>query len=237
MCRLDAAMLKTRFTDDKKVEVGIDEAGRGCFWGPIMAGAVIWPEEDAWTDEHRQTAARIKDSKKITPKRRAIIAEEIKRLAVDFAVGSVSAAEIDEHGMTWANTDAFRRAADGLLCQPDRLLVDGTLTLKYKDKEVHTVIDGDAKYIPIAAASIIAKEAHDAWVREYLGDAANAGIAEKYDLLSCKGYGTARHRAGIQTHGLHAEHRKSFIHPEGSRPKRTRIAPGKCQIIDDVKGI
>ena len=231
-------MLKTRFTEDKRVEVGIDEAGRGCFWGPIMAGAVIWPEEAEWSDEHRTTAARIKDSKKISPKRRAVIAEEIKRLAIDCAVGSVSAAEIDEHGMTWANTEAFRRAADGLLCQPDRLIVDGTLPLKYKDKEVHTVIDGDAKYIPIAAASIIAKEAHDAWVKQYIADAgAGAGLHEKYDLLSCKGYGTARHRAGIQTHGLHAEHRRSFIHPEGTRPKRVKATQGQCQIIDDVKGV
>ena len=91
-------MLLVRHTNDTKVEAGLDEAGRGSFWGPIMAGAVIWPTEDIWTEEHRQVASQIRDSKKISPKKREKICDEIKKLSTSWGIGSVSSTEIDENG-------------------------------------------------------------------------------------------------------------------------------------------
>ena len=103
-------MLKARHTDDQKMEVGIDEAGRGCLWGPLFAGAVVWPREAEWTEEVRVLSTQIRDSKKLSAKKRAALEGEIKRVAVAWGIGRVEAAEIDEYGMTWANRMAFVRA-------------------------------------------------------------------------------------------------------------------------------
>jgi ribonuclease HII len=108
-----ATLLSRRWEEDGVIEAGVDEAGRGSFWGSLYAGAVIWPPEIAWTDEIRALMPNIKDSKKISPKKRDRIADDIKRLAADWAIGSVTAAEIDEHGIQWANQTAFHRALDG----------------------------------------------------------------------------------------------------------------------------
>jgi hypothetical protein len=121
--------MKTTYSLGEAIEVGLDEAGRGCFWGPIFAGAVIWPPEEEWTEEYREIAPHIKDSKTISEKKRTAIANSIRGLAIDWGVGQVDASEIDEHGMTWANQEAFRRAmaafSSGL--EPDILLIDGIL--------------------------------------------------------------------------------------------------------------
>ncbi len=202
--------LLTRFNDsDALIEAGIDEAGRGCFWGPIMAGAVIWPFKENWTEEHHSLMPHIKDSKKITPKKRAILAEKIKQLSVAWNVGYVHAKDIDTHGITWANQQAFRRAIDGLSVKPDRIIIDGTLAIPDPPCEMHTIVDGDALYISIAAASILAKVMHDEWVTDYCSK--NPECAENYALMNCKGYGTAKHRTGLQTYGSSEHHRQSFI--------------------------
>jgi ribonuclease HII len=208
-------MLKVRMTNDTAIEAGIDEAGRGCLWGPLFAAAVIWPPEEEWIDEQRELAPLIKDSKKITPKKRALIAEAIKSYAVDYGIGSVSAAEIDSMGMSRANRLAFLRALDALDIPPDRILIDGTLPLftsqleERKINQQETIIDGDATYLSIAAASILAKEAHDDLVKEWV--ATEPSLHEKYHLGSCKGYGTAAHRKGILDNGKHTEHRNLFL--------------------------
>jgi ribonuclease HII len=234
-------MLSRRFKDDTKVEVGIDEAGRGSFWGDLFAAAVVWPDEDTWSDEIKTLVPKIKDSKKISAKKREKIADDIKRLASDWAVGSVSAAEIDTNGIQWANQTAFQRALNGLRrVQPERVLIDGVLTITRPGLDVHTVIDGDAQFIHIAAASILAKVDHDQWLIEKCET--EPELVTHYDLLSCKGYGTARHRTGIQTHGLHKEHRRRFIrpslHPEGLSNKEDKVRlitedEEKCLIISD----
>lgn len=208
-------MLKVRMKNDTQIEAGIDEAGRGCLWGPLFAAAVIWPPEEEWIDEQREIAPQIKDSKKIAPKKRAKIAECIKSYAVDYGVGQVSAEEIDNLGMTRANRLAFLRATDNLSITPDRLLIDGTISLikddldtrKIQSQEV--IVDGDATYLSIAAASILAKEEHDAVVREWI--AKEPDLQTKYHLESCKGYGTAAHRKGILENGRHKEHRNLFL--------------------------
>ena len=203
--------LATRYnTQDILTEVGIDEAGRGSFWGPLMAAAVIWPPEHMWTDEHRSLAPKIQDSKRISKIQRPIIAAKIRTLALATAVGRVEAAELEIRGVTWANQEAFRRALGGIHVAYDRVLIDGILDIGEEcDKEIITVVDGDATYLSIAAASILAKVAHDEAIRTWCE--ANTNDAVKYDLLSSMGYGTARHRKAIQDFGVLADHRKIYL--------------------------
>ena len=137
-------MYQVRYNiNDNKLEAGIDEAGRGPLWGPIMAAAVILPSEDKWTDDEKTIYKLIKDSKKISEKKRITISEGIKKHAVSWSVGTVTAQEIDDHGMTWSNQTVFIRAVNGLTVKPDRLLVDGTISLKVSEwpHEQNTLTD------------------------------------------------------------------------------------------------
>lgn len=119
-------MLSTRFKDDSTVEIGIDEAGRGSFWGPIMAGAMIIPDEPTWTEKQRILLTQLKDSKKLSAKKREKIADEIKEIIPKTAVGIVTAKEINDNGISWANLEAFRRAIRNLSeDDSERLLIDG----------------------------------------------------------------------------------------------------------------
>ncbi len=203
-------MLKPRHTDDSKVEVGIDEAGRGCLWGPLVAAAVQWPEEGSWTEELRNISAQIKDSKKLSAKRRGLLEEAIKKHAVCWAIGRVEAAEIDSLGMTKANRLAFRRAVIGLGVTPGRILIDGILGLNYS-RDVEEIVEakGDGTYLAIAAASIIAKEGRDRMVKDMCEP--DPVLDQRYGLLSSKGYGTLKHRTAIKEHGMHVQHRKLFL--------------------------
>lgn len=226
-------MLKLRHTDDGIPEVGIDEAGRGPLWGPLVAAAVLWPPESEWTERHRELAPKIQDSKKISAKKRSGICKEIQELALGWGVGIVSAQEIDTFGATKANCLAFRRAVDSLVEKREgldkyRLLIDGILSIyrKKENEEEETIVDGDALYLSIAAASIVAKEAHDTWVvdwcKEHIAEAAN------YDLLNCKGYGTAKHRAGILKHGYTELHRRLYL-----RKLIPDIVVSRCTMVED----
>lgn len=209
-------MLKARHTEDDRIEAGIDEAGRGCLWGPLFAAAVVWPREAAWTDEVRALSAQIKDSKKVTPKRRAVLEAAIKKYAIAWGIGRVEAAEIDTLGMTRANRLAFMRALAAVEekgAQVGRILIDGVLGLKPDavglHREQHVEAKGDGTYLAIAAASILAKEGRDAIVRELCE--ADATLHARYGLLSSKGYGTAAHQKAIREHGMHAQHRRLFL--------------------------
>jgi len=209
-------MLKTYHIQDAKVELGVDEAGRGPLWGPMMAAAVYWPTESLWTDSHREIVPSIKDSKKISEKKRKRIAEKIQELANGYGIGIVSAEEIDCLGATRANQLAFRRALDALYENVKgftdvRILVDGILPLNVysSNEECITIVDGDATYLSIAAASIVAKVAHDSWVTDWCKE--HVADAAKYDLLNCKGYGTAKHRQGILDHGYTDLHRRLYL--------------------------
>lgn len=223
--------LSTRFGEtDAKVEIGVDEAGRGCFWGPLMAGAVVWPPIAEWTNDHWAIAGDIKDSKKIAEKKRRKIATEIRRLASGWGVGIVTAAEIDEHGITWANKQAFRRALAAVSESVgwERVVIDGTISIEPPREgiEVMTVVDGDATYLHVAAASILAKVGHDDWVEEYCKQ--DTVCAERYSLLTSHGYGTAKHREGLRANGAHEHHRRTFIHRWVSDPGLVRDE--KCLI-------
>lgn len=204
-------MLKSRHTEDDRIEAGIDEAGRGCFWGPMCAAAVVWPRESEWTDELRTLSAGIKDSKRLTPKRRAYFEEAIKKHAVAWGLGVVEATEIDALGMTASNRLAFTRALEGLRpTEPSRLLIDGCLYLADMDG-VEQIVEpkADGIYIAVAAASILAKEGHDRIVRDAV--AANPDLEEKYAIGSSKGYGTAKHSAGLLKYGVFQGHRRLFL--------------------------
>jgi ribonuclease HII len=201
-------MLKARHTRDDLTEVGIDEAGRGCLWGPLVAAAVQWPEEDTWTEEIRDISAGIKDSKKLSAKRRAAMETEIKKHAVQWSIGRVEAAEIDAKGMTRANRLAFQRALDGLEKAPGRVLIDGILPLNTGILEICEA-HGDQLYLSIAAASILAKEGRDRMVLNACE--ADSSLDTRYGLLKSKGYGTLIHRTAVKEHGMHAEHRKLFL--------------------------
>ncbi len=216
-------MLKTRFIQDSKQEIGVDEAGRGPLWGPLVAATVLLP-----TELDQTLFEKVKDSKKISEKKREKIAEEL-RSTVKYGIGYVSAEEIDTIGATRANQLAFRRAIDELNLEGERrILIDGILPLNDTrlGEECRTIVDGDATYLAIAAASILAKTAHDTWVVEWCRE--NVADAAKYDLLNCKGYGTAKHREGILKHGYTDLHRRLYL-----RKLIPEIVVSRYQIVEE----
>ena len=224
--RLRYRMLKSRYLQDEKLEAGVDEAGRGCLWGPLVAGAVIWPPESEWTEEIREISEQIKDSKKLSAKKRKILVEHIKKYAVDFATGFVEPSEIDSLGMSPANRLAFQRAVNGLTVRPDRLIVDGILSMN-TDIEQHTEVEADGKYIAVASASILAKETRDEHVLELCKK--EMELQNRYDMASCKGYGTQKHRDGLKKYGKHPLHRRLFLR----KLLGEQVEKSDCLIMDD----
>jgi ribonuclease HII len=180
----------------EEVQVGIDEAGKGCMIGPVYAAAVIW---DANIDK-----GDIKDSKKLSRKKRAVVKEYIEENALDYGVGFATNEEVDEMNILNANYLAMHRALQNLDTEFDRILVDGDRFKPYQCM-VHTcIVKGDDKFVNIAAASILAKENHDDWITTNFGD------DDKYNLMNNKGYGTKAHLEALREHGLTEYHRKSF---------------------------
>ena len=206
-------MLKARHTDDSKIEVGIDEAGRGCLWGPLVAAAVIWPDESSWSELLRSISAKIKDSKMITAKNRCILEQQIKEHSIGWSLGVVTSQEIDAIGMTKANRLAFERALNAISQPIGRVLIDGIIGIAPREG-IEQIVEprGDGTYISVAAASIIAKEARDTMVKELCTE--EPTLQEHYSIFSSKGYGTSKHREGIKQNGMHALHRKLFFTQE-----------------------
>jgi ribonuclease HII len=207
-------MLPIRFKDDNMIEIGIDEAGRGSFWGPIMAGAVIIPDKDSLTEKQSILLSQLRDSKKISPKKREKLADELKTLIPKTAVGIVSADEINSNGITWANIEAFRRAINGLSLTENelvnaRLIIDGILPIDDWKGNQELIVEGDGQLLAIAGASILAKVEHDRWIQNYCKEYPECN--DLYDLVKSKGYGTAKHREGIKNYGAHELHRSLYI--------------------------
>ena len=191
-----------------KNEIGIDEAGRGPFFGPVCAGAVIWGDSP--------DCKIINDSKKLSKKKRRDAYQWIINNIKNYGVGSCSSEEIDKYGILEATKIAMDRAIANI---PDKsLIVDTTLLIDgigWEKKEfkgglfkIESVVKGDAKYKNIAAASILAKEEHDKMVDEICDN--NKELSERYDLYNNKGYGTKKHIEGIKKYGLTKFHRQSF---------------------------
>lgn len=190
-----------------KNEIGLDEAGRGPLIGRVYAGAVIW-SEDLEIDNI------INDSKKLTPKKRAIALEWIKKNIPYWGYGYATEQEIDSINILEATKLAMTRAIENLKSKnvpfnTNTLIIDGiNWNKKFPGYVVTSVVKGDSTYASIAAASIIAKEYHDEYIVNLCKT--NPELNEKYDLLSNKGYGSAKHLLGIKTYGLSEFHRKSF---------------------------
>lgn len=178
------------------VEAGCDEAGRGCLAGAVYAAAVILPPD--FKDE------RLNDSKQLTEKQRYALREVIEREAVAWAIGIVSPEEIDQINILNASFLAMHRAVDQLKVRPEHLLIDGNRFNPYPDVPHTTIVKGDGKYLPIAAASILAKTYRDDYMNwldtEY----------PAYDWKHNKGYPTKKHREAIALHGTTPYHRMSF---------------------------
>lgn len=204
--------MKRTWLNDGLVEVGLDEAGRGSLWGRLYVGAVIMsPEDEAYFD-NGVTLRQITDSKKLTPRRRAVLADFIRENAIEATVAWAEPEEIDTVNILEADMAAMHRALDSMETPFQRILVDGTCWRPWStDGEVVpaiTIIEGDSKCLSIAAASIMAKEAHDTWVREEV--AARPELDERYCLSRGMGYGTAAHMEGLKKHGADILHRRSF---------------------------
>jgi ribonuclease HII len=209
--------MKRTWIDDGSVEVGLDEAGRGSLWGRLYVGAVIMsPEDEAYFD-NGVALRQITDSKKLTPRRRAVLADFIRENAIEATVAWAEPTEIDEVNILQADMAAMHRALDSLETPFQRILVDGDCWRPWsapggdgagEPVPAVTVVDGDASCLSIAAASIMAKEAHDAWVRAEV--AARPELDERYGLGRNMGYGTAAHMEGLRAHGADVLHRRSF---------------------------
>lgn len=174
---------------------GVDEAGRGPLAGPVVAAAVILPKDLA--------IPGVDDSKKLSEKRREQLYDEVCARAVAFGVGIVDHEAIDRLNILQATILAMHRAIDGLILPPKFLLVDGT-TFRHELIPFRTVVDGDARSLTIAAASIVAKVTRDRLMRQYDVDFPAYGFARN------KGYGTPEHLDAIKRLGYCPIHRRSF---------------------------
>jgi len=201
-------MYKLRFKDDDEVEVGLDEAGRGCLWGRLYVGAVAFSDCLDDFPDGGEMLTMLKDSKQMTKKRRDVLYDYIIESALGWSVAYVTAEEVDRENVLQADMTAMHRALESLSLPVGRCLVDGDYWRPYKDVESHVIVDGDAQYLAIAAAGILAKVSRDRWVQSMV--AANPALDAHYGLGSNMGYGTAAHVAGLSAHGITPEHRRTF---------------------------
>lgn len=198
-------MLKT-FYNKNLLEAGIDEAGRGPLFGRVYTAAVIIPNDDTFKKDF------IKDSKKLSKKKREMAYEYITNNAIDYSISYKEAKEIDYNNIYNSTFDAMHSALDNLIVKPDFLLVDGSEFQLYMQNDdivpYCCIVKGDGIYASIAAASILAKVAHDKYIEEMC--LKNPLLDEFYGLSSNMGYGTKTHMNGIKQYGISPWHRKSF---------------------------
>jgi ribonuclease HII len=192
------------FFQEELTEAGIDEAGRGCYAGPVFAAAVILPVGFFHP--------LLNDSKKLTAQQRDVLRVVIEKEAISWKVAQCDETEIDRINILQATYRAMHQAVDGLLERPGFLLIDGNRFKPYIGAKHTCIIKGDGLYASIAAASILAKTGRDEYMHQ---------LHEEYPQYGWnrnKGYGTALHRKAIEEHGLCEYHRKSFniLPQEGS---------------------
>ena len=195
----------------------VDEAGRGCLSGPVFSGAIMWPRKHL---ENDKTWREIKDSKKLSRKKRAELVPYIEKNSLAYSVGTASVEEIERHNILQATYMAMHRAIENVINQLDDdvdpsdilLCVDGNnfKPFIFRDNFIeHVCIEkGDNIYTGIAASSILAKEYHDQYIRKLCHN--DPTLNEKYGWEKNVCYGTKQHRAGIEEHGITKHHRKTF---------------------------
>lgn len=184
------------FYHNKFTEAGVDEAGRGCYAGPVFAAAVILPKEFYHP--------LLNDSKKLTAAERETLRPIIEKESIAYGVASVCNVEIDRINILQASFKAMHLALNRLKQKPEILLIDGNRFKPYKKIPHHCMVKGDENYASIAAASILAKTYRD----DYM-----ISLHKKFNMYSWhtnKGYGTKEHRAAIEIHGICRYHRKSW---------------------------
>ncbi|MBN2638048.1 MAG: ribonuclease HII [Bacteroidales bacterium] len=189
-------MLLKHFSLLKITEAGCDEAGRGCLAGPVFAATVILPENF----EHEL----LNDSKQLSEKTRDYLRPIIEKEAIAWAVASVSPKEIDQINILNASFLAMHRAVDQLKITPELLLIDGNRFTPYKNIKHQCIIKGDATYLSIAAASVLAKTHRDEYMNRIHQE------FPEYSWNSNKGYPTPKHKKAIAEFGQCIHHRMTF---------------------------
>lgn len=184
------------FYQTKDIEAGADEAGRGCYAGPVFAAAVILPN----TYYH----PLLNDSKQVRSKDRDTLRFDIEKSAIAWAVSSIDNIEIDQINILQASFKAMHKAIEGLNVLPEFLLIDGNRFIPYPKTPHKCFVKGDAIYASIAAASILAKTHRDAYMNQLHHE------FPEYGWDKNKGYGTLQHRMAIEKHGLCRYHRMSY---------------------------
>lgn len=184
-------------------EAGLDEAGRGCYAGPVFAAAVILPKDFFHP--------LLNDSKQLNEKQRTLLRPVIEKESIAFAVTAIDNETIDSINILQASLKAMHLSIDALQTKPEFLLVDGNRFNTYPDIPHQCIIKGDGKYASIAAASILAKTYRDEFMQQI-----HAAFPQ-YGWDKNKGYGTAAHRKAIEEFGLCCHHRKSYkIQPKAA---------------------
>lgn len=200
----------SQFLHEHFVEAGLDEAGRGCYAGPVFAAAVILPK-----DFHHPL---LNDSKQLTEKQRDLLRPIIEKESIEFAVALVDNDTIDRINILQASFSAMHLSLEKLKTRPEFLLIDGNRFRPYKKIPHQCIIQGDGKYAAIAAASILAKTYRDEFMLKL-----HASFPH-YGWDTNKGYGTATHRNAIEQYGLCCYHRRSF-----------NILPSQLELLIDVQ--
>ncbi|WP_128545686.1 ribonuclease HII [Larkinella soli] len=184
------------FYNENTLEAGLDEVGRGCLAGPVVAAAVILPKQ--------YTHPVLNDSKQLTRSQREKLRAEIERDALAWAIAEVSNEEIDRINILKASFLAMHRAVDALAVVPEHLLVDGNRFVNYPLIPHTCIIKGDAKFLSIAAASVLAKTYRDDLMEKLAASFPHYGWEQNV------GYPTPFHRRALREHGPCPHHRMSF---------------------------
>jgi ribonuclease HII len=188
-------MLKLKYSK-YKLEVGTDEAGRGCLAGPVVAAAVILPDNF--------NHPLLNDSKQLTEKQREKLRPFIEKNALAYAVAFVDAPKIDEINILQSSILAMHKSIQKLKIKPEFIIVDGNKFKSFNNIPHQTIVKGDAKFMSIAAASVLAKTYRDDYMQKIAKEFPN------YFWEKNKGYPTKQHRNGIRAFGTTKYHRKTF---------------------------
>jgi len=188
-------MLQFNFSGNS-LEAGTDEAGRGCLSGPVVAAAVILPEGFSHI--------LLNDSKQISEKKRQELRPFIEKNALAFGVAFVHQEEVDQLNVLQASITGMHRAIDALKITPEFIIVDGNKFRDYKEIPHKTIVKGDAKFMSIAAASVLAKTYRDEYMEKIHQE------YPAYNWQKNKGYPTKEHRNAIRKFGATKYHRKTF---------------------------